>query len=105
MTDVPKLDLLIIVIIAVIFVILATNEQSRFDLLKKDFSNRLFVTSFILIFIVTISCLRYGNKKLKYACRSALISFIIAYLAHLNMAFAVYFIVGILVYYNGNSIY
>ena len=93
-----------ITIVSLVAIIYAMKDQERFAVLKKDFSNPIFITIFSVIIILSIIGLSTKNERLKNSTRHATIAFITAYLAHLNMAFAVFFIVGLFVYYNGVGI-
>lgn len=91
-------------IVALIAIIYATRDDEKFAVLKKDFSTPIFVGVFTLIVILSIIGLNLHEGRFKNATRHAVIAFITAYLAHLNMAFAVFFIVGLFVYYTGESV-
>jgi hypothetical protein len=93
-----------IAIVALIAIIYATRDDERFAVLKKDFTNPVFIGIFVLIVILSIIGLSLQEGRTKNATRHAVIAFITAYLAHLNMAFAVFFIVGLFVYYAGQDI-
>jgi len=93
-----------ITIIALLAILYATRDEERFAVLKKDFSTPVFVGVFVLIVILSTIGLNLKEGRLKNSTRHAVIAFITAYLAHLNMAFGVFFIVGLFVYYSGQDI-
>jgi hypothetical protein len=90
-------------VVALISVIYVMRNEERFSILKKDFSSPLFVGIFTLIVILSIIGLSLKEGKAKNSTRHAVIAFITAYLAHLNMGFAVFFIVWIFVFYTGTD--
>jgi hypothetical protein len=98
-------DVLLIIIVTLLAILFALKDQERFAVLNKDFRNRLFVSCFVTVVFFATSGLLFGDDRLKSATKSAIIGFMIAYLAHLNMSFAVFFLVGIFVYYNGGHNY
>jgi uncharacterized membrane protein len=91
-------------IVALVAVVYALRDEERLSVLKKDFTTPVFVGVFVLIIILATIGLSLKEGRAKNATRHAVIAFITAYLAHLNMAFAVFFIVGLFVYYTGQDI-
>lgn len=93
-----------VAIVALIAIIYVFKDEERFAVLKKDFTTPVFVGIFVLIVILSAIGLSLKEGRGKNATRHAVIAFITAYLAHLNMAFAVFFIVGLFVYYAGEGV-
>lgn len=93
-----------IAIVALIAIVYAMKDEERFAVLKKDFTTPVFVGIFSTIIILSAIGLSFDEGRLKNSTRHAIIAFITAYLAHLNMAFAVFFIVGLFVYYTGQDL-
>jgi predicted permease len=88
-----------VTIVALIAIIYAMKDEEKFAILKKDFTNPIFTGIFVAIIILSVIGLNVKEGRLKNATRHATIAFVTAYLAHLNMSFAVFFIVGLFVYY------
>lgn len=91
-------------IISLAAIIYTMRDEERFSVLKKDFTTPVFVGIFTMIVIFSVIGLTVSKGRLKNATRHAVIAFVTAYLAHLNMSFAVFFIVGLFVYYSGEDI-
>lgn len=86
-----------VIILSIIFVLL---DEDKAPLLKADFTRPLFVL--VLLFIITLTILGMvvsKDKKINVTTRHAIIAFLAAYFAHINMVFVPYFMVGILVYF------
>ncbi len=99
-TSSDKIKLFIIVFILTSFcVIYAMKDKEKFDILKKDFLSLHFLIIFFIIFIIICVGLVIAKKRIKSAIIYGTISFITAYLGHLNMSFAVFFIVSLFAYY------
>lgn len=94
---------LFVSIIVTIAIIYAMRDEEKFSILKKDFSNPVFLFFFVLIVFFSFLGMNYNDKKINGAVEKATIAFITAYLAHLNMSFAVFFIVAIFAYYFGST--
>lgn len=93
-----------IAIVALVAIIYALRDEEKFSVLKKDFTTPVFVGIFIIIVALSAIGLSLREGRTKNATRHAVIAFITAYLAHLNMAFAVFFIVGLFVYYSNEDV-
>lgn len=91
--------LILISIIACIAMLYALKDEEKFNILKKDFTNLMFLLFAIMICVISIWGLSNSNEKVKDATVKAIIAFITAYLAHVNMVFLVFFIVIIFGYY------
>lgn len=91
--------LILICILACIAVIYALRNEEKFNLLKKDFEHPVFLFFIVAIIIISIWGLSNDNPHIKDATIKAIIAFITAYLAHLNMVFLVFFIVMIFGYF------
>lgn len=95
--------LILISIIACIAVLYALKDIEKFNILKKDFTNPTFLLFVFVIFIISVWGLTNENDKINDATIKAIIAFITAYLAHVNMVFLVFFIVMIFGYYTASS--
>ena len=89
------IGLVIFFTVFTIFVIL----NDKLNILIADFTNPIFLTqlSIILIFTIVIFNLKLKKKdleeKLKDGVRKALIALIIAYIAHIDLIFAAFWLV------------
>lgn len=92
--------LLIVGLITLSAVIYSMREEEKLAVLKKDFTHPVFMFFFILIIILTVIGLTSKNNRIKTSIEHGVIAFCTSYLAHLNMPFAVFFIVSIFVYYS-----
>lgn len=95
--------LLFVSIITTIAMVYAMKDEERFSILKKDFTNPIFLVSFFVICVFTVWGLSTNDSKTNKAIEKAIIAFITAYLAHLNMSFVVFFIIAIFAYYFGSN--
>lgn len=94
----------IVFIITFLAVLYAFKDKERFDILKKDFTNPLFLFFITIIIIICITGIAKGSSKTRKAIEHAAIAFIIAYLSRLNMVFLAFFIVGAFVYFIGSGV-
>lgn len=94
---------LFVSIILIIAILYAMRDEERFGIMQKDFSNPVFLFFFVLIIFFSFLGMNYQNTRINNAVEKATIAFITAYLAHLNMSFAVFFIVAIFAYYFGST--
>tara|TARA_R110002111_G_C5934036_1_gene367060 strand:- start:281 stop:544 length:264 start_codon:yes stop_codon:yes gene_type:complete len=78
---------------------LIVYDEKKIMKLKEDFNKPVFVIFFTCIVTIIILGLNYGSKRIRNAILHATIAFIIAVLAHLDMVFSAFFLVGIFVYY------
>uniref|UniRef100_A0A6C0EKR4 Uncharacterized protein n=1 Tax=viral metagenome TaxID=1070528 RepID=A0A6C0EKR4_9ZZZZ len=103
----PKIDNkdLYLGILTLVFVVavIAIRDEEKLKIIKNDFSNWGFSALFILITILTVTGLIYGNKRVKNTVRHAMVAFMIAYFAHIDMDFAAFFLVGIFVYFTDDT--
>lgn len=95
--------LILVSIITCIAVLYALRDEEKFNILKKDAQHPVFLSFVIIIIIISVWGLNNKNPRINDATIKAIIAFITAYFAHLNMAFLVFFIVIIFAYYVSNS--
>lgn len=95
--------LLVVLIITFIGIIIALRDEENFKLVKKDIKNPIFIISFCIVVFISIIGLTRNDKKIRTCTEQAMIGFITAYLARFNLAFAVFFIVGVVTYYSNNN--
>lgn len=104
-----KSPILIIVSTLIVILLIATQEGKKTEIIK-DFTNPKFLILCSGITLFSIWIFNQKNdtdkpdntqtiKKFKEATRKALAALIIAYLAHLDMIFAPFFIVFVLDYF------
>lgn len=90
-----------VVLLAVVYILF---DEKKAPQLRKDFSDVKFVIFALIILAISIWGIFISkNKRIQTATRHAFIAFLIAYFAHLDMVFAAFFIVGILVYFTDKS--
>lgn len=95
--DMIKLTVFILIFICMC-IIYAMRDIEKINILKKDFTSIEFLSIFIIIiFFIIIGFILKG--RIKIAVIYGTISFITAYLGHLNMSFAVFFIVSLFAFY------
>jgi len=91
-------------IVVTAVVLYSLRDEERFAVLRKDFTNPVFLTLLVVIVAVYIWGMCSKNLKMNNAVQKGLLAFITAYMAHLNMSVAVFFIVCIVVFYTGSGI-
>ncbi len=87
-----------------IIMLMVLRDEDKWKIVKKDFSSISFIGFFLIILALTIIGLNSNNKKIKTSTRHALVAFLIAYLAHLDMVFGAFFLVGIFVYFTDDNL-
>lgn len=97
-----KVYLFTFVVVLLGSIIILRNEE-KFSVIKKDFSDPLFLTFFAVISIMIILGLTNKNEKVKRTTVHAMVAFITAYFSHVNMSFAVFFLAAIIYYYSSIS--
>lgn len=90
------INILIILVIVTVIIIL---DQNKLKTVKKDFTSFTFIGFFLVIVGISIWGLTNKNNRIKTSTRHAVVAFLIAYFAHVDMMFAAFFLVGIFVYY------
>lgn len=87
-------------IVLTIGVIIAMQHEEKLEVIKKDFSDPVFVGFLIFIGILVVLGLVSKREKIRKTTVHALVALIIAYFAHVNMIFAVFFLTAIIYYYS-----
>lgn len=87
-------------ILFLVIVIYIAYMDNKHKIIIKDFSKFKFSFFVGVIIIVSIIIFFTGSKKAKFAARHAIVAFIIAYFAHLDLIFATYFLVFIVYYFS-----
>lgn len=76
-------------------------DADRTEKVKKNFSNPLFAIAFAGIIVISLIGLASKNKRIQFATRQGLISFMIVYFAHLDLLFASFFLIASMAYFIG----
>jgi len=85
----------IILGVATIFVL---RDEEKFNKFKKDFHKPEFIFFSLLILVLSVIGINSDHERIRESTRAALISFIIAYCAYVDLFFACFFITGVVVY-------
>lgn len=80
----------------------------RLELIERDLNERVFIFELLIIFIIISMVFIYTNNnktspqsiKLRQITQKAFMSFLIAYLAHIDMVTTTFFIIWLIVYYH-----
>ena len=88
-----------VVALAVLIIVFFSIYDGTFHIIKKDFTNPHFLFFFIAMVLFSIWTLNSGNEKYVTATQYAIVGFVIAYLAHLDMIFTAYIVVWLLHYF------
>jgi len=87
-------------IVLTIGVIITMQHEEKLQVVKKDFSDPLFVGFLVFIGVLIVLGLSSKREKIKKTTVHALVALIIAYFSHVNMIFAVFFLSAIIYYYS-----
>jgi len=94
----------IVSLIALLGVILTLifKDKEKLEKIEGDLKNPQFL--FFLILIILLIIFGYFNKsaRIRKATFHATIAFLVAYLAHLDMVFVAFFLVGFVTYFIGD---
>jgi hypothetical protein len=86
--------------LALVFI---ARDENKMKLIKKDFTNTQFLIFFAAIVALSVIGLWKGSPRVRKATQHAFVAFMIAYLAHIDMIFFAFFLVGIFVYFTGDD--
>lgn len=98
LTNDNKYKIAVVILLALI-IILFSLYDGTFHIIKEDFTNPHFLFFFITMIVFSIWALNSGNQKYVRATQYAIVGFVIAYLAHLDMIFTAYIVVWLLHYF------
>jgi hypothetical protein len=87
----------IIIVIALLF--FTFNNEKHLKRLRNDITSPWFIFSTAIVVLATFFGMLSKNSKINKATKAALIAFIIGYLSQFNLAFIIFFVVGIVAYY------
>lgn len=73
--------------------------RGKFKLIFNDFKSWSFNLLLILVLIISWNGLRSENKRVVHATEKAITGFLVAYVAHVDLIFAAFFLVWIFVYF------
>jgi len=83
------------------FYLAYTAEDGRaFKAMEKDFQSQRFILLLVVVAISAYAGLKNENIRGRRATQHALLAFIVAYFAHLDMPFASYFLIFVVIYYS-----
>ncbi len=86
-------------VLLALIIILFSLYDGTFHIIKQDFTNPYFLFFFITMVIFSIWALNSRNIKYVKATQYAIVGFVIAYLARLDMIFTAYIVVWLLHYF------
>jgi hypothetical protein len=94
-------DLLIlsILIISIVFSFVSLRDVENLKIVKKDFSDKLFVFFIFIVLGITFWGLEHDNPKIRRTVEVAFIAFITSYASRINMTITIFFIVALFTYY------
>lgn len=93
-----------ILLFVVIIGLVVIRDKNKLQTVLDDFKEPIFIGFFIVIVIITFWGLTRDSKRIVDSTRNAMVGFLIAYLAHLDMVFAAFFLVGIFSYYSSQDV-
>ena len=96
-----KKEMIVSIFAWVLVVIIILVRHKKASIIFNDLTRPIFSLSLISIIIFSVYCWHSNNEKLKLSSQKAIVAFIIAYLARLDLVFAAYFIIFIITYYVG----
>lgn len=98
-----ELIIAVLLILSIVSLVVI-RDRSRLDKVKGDFTNLTFLSFLFIIIGISVWGFTTGSKKIQNATRHAIVGFLIAYFAHIDMVFVAFFLVGTFVYFTDNSI-
>lgn len=95
------MELIYILLIFFLLMVPLIITKHKLNIILLDFTDPIYLFLFIILFIFVIYLFKYYNNDLRIitATKRAIVAFIIAYLAHIDLPHGAFILVFLLTYY------